>query len=244
MSRLMGVTVWLLIGATLAGGAYWGFLNTPESSVPALLLSAFLALVTLVLVAITVNGASLLWSRGWAAGVVGPAIGKVPAFLVAAIVTGGLYWLVGRGTAWVEQNSGEINAWFIAQFGWADASAVFRTATWGGRWLQWVIAPLLGLSLLGSMVSGEWSSTRGRWLRRSLSPLRIVMATVWVGVFIVLPWIYLVPWRPKGLPPTSTELAFVIAKLGTVAVLAAIGVALVTKAAMPPPAPPATARAS
>ena len=43
MKRLAAVTVWILAGAALTGGVYWAFLNTPESTVGALLLSALLA---------------------------------------------------------------------------------------------------------------------------------------------------------------------------------------------------------
>jgi hypothetical protein len=233
VARLVSITSWLLAGAGLSAGAYWGFLMTSESSVPALLLSSALALLTLVLVAITMNGASLAWWRGWSGGVWREAIARIPAFVIALVVAGAIYWIVDRGTTWVSNHSGEISAWFIAQFGWADAAPVFNTVTWGGRWLQWVVAPLAGVSLIGSMLSGERTTARWRWISRALSPIRLVLATAWVAVFIAVPWTYLLPWRPKGLPPTSTEVAFVTTKLGVVALLAAIGVALLIRQGVP-----------
>ena len=43
----------------------------------------------------------------------------------------------------------------------------------------------------------------------------------WFAVLIALPWLYLVPWRPAGLPATSIELAFIVAKLSVTAILMA-----------------------
>ncbi len=233
MIRLLGITLWLLVGLAVAGGVYWGFLNTPESTVLALLLSAVLAIATLVVVAISVNGASLAWSLGWSGNVIRRSISGIPAFIVAALLAGVVWSLTGRALTWVATYSGQISAWFIAQFGWADASSFFNTITWGGRWLQWVVGPLIALSLLGSMLIGEWTSARWRWLARGFSPFRLTLATVWVAIFVALPWIYVLPWRPRVLPPTFVEIAFVAAKLGLVAILIAIGVALLVRESVP-----------
>jgi hypothetical protein len=232
--RLFGIALWLLVGLAVAGGVYWGFLNTPESTVLALLLSAVLAIATLVVVAISVNGASLAWSFGWSGNVIKRSISGVPAFIVAALVGGAIWWATGASLAWVSSYSGQISAWFIARFGWADASSFFNAIAWAGRWLQWVVGPLVALSLLGSMLIGEWSSDRWRWIVRGLSPFRLTLATVWVGLFVAAPWMYLLPWQPGGLPPTFVEMAFVAAKLGVVAVLAATGIALLVRESVPP----------
>ena len=233
MGRLVGITLWLLIGLAAAAGIYWGFLNTPESTVPALLLSATLAVATLVLVAISVNGASLAWSSGWSGPVIRRSLFGVPAFVIAAIVAGVIWWATGRAVTWVETYSGQISAWFIARIGWADASPLFKTIAWGGRWLQWVVGPLLGLSLLGSILAGEWASARWRWIGRGFSPFRLTFATVWVAIFVAVPLIYLVPWRPRALPATSVEVVFVVAKLGLVTLLVATGVALLVRESIP-----------
>jgi hypothetical protein len=234
MARLLGITLWLLVGSAVAGGVYWGFLNTPESTVLALLLSAALAVAALVVVAISVNGASLAWSLGWSGNIISRSISGVPAFIAAALLAGGIWWLTARGLAWVSTSSGQISAWFIARFGWADASSFFNTITWAGRWLQWVVGPLLALSLLGSMLIGEWTSARWRWLARGFSPFRLTLATLWVAIFLAVPWMYVVPWRPRSLPPTTMEVVFVAAKLGLVAILIAIGVALLVRESTPP----------
>jgi hypothetical protein len=57
------------------------------------------------------------------------------------------------------------------------------------------------------------------------------VSTLLFAVFVAAPWLYLTPWRPEGLPATSIELAFVIAKLAVTALLMAIGIALIIRQA-------------
>ena len=91
-----------------------------------------------------------------------------------------------------------------------------------------VMAALLALSLMAGFVAIGWRAlAQPAWLRRALRPRTIASATVWFGGLIALPWIYLVPWRPQGLPPTSIEFAFIVAKLSLSVILFAIGAALV-----------------
>jgi hypothetical protein len=133
----------------------------------------------------------------------------------------------------VSESSGQISAWFIVRFGWADPSSFFTSMVWSGRWLQYVLGPMLALSLLGSLLAGEWAADRWRWLARACSPFRLTASTVWVAVFIATPWLYIVPWRPRNLPPSTIELGFVVTKLAVVAVLAAVGLALVIRESAP-----------
>jgi len=227
MLRLVSISLWLIAGCGVAGAAYWAFLVTPESSAGALALSAVFAVVTLILLAITVNGASLAWSNGWSATTVGRSASGVPAFLIAALLTFAIWWAVGTTTSWISAHSGEISAWFIARLGWADLTPLFTGVTWGGRWLRWVVGPLLGLSLLGSLLASGWTSGReGLWLARAVSPVRLLLATLWFALLVAVPWTYLAPWRPRNLPATSVELVFIAAKLSVTAILMAIGAAL------------------
>lgn len=238
MMRLFGVTSWILIGGALAGGGYWGFLNTPESSVGSLLLSAVLAIVALSLVAITLNGAILAWDRGWSRGVIRGAATGAPAILPALAMLLAIWWIVGRATGWVEAHSGEISAWFIARLGRENITPLFTTVTWVGRWLRWVLAPLLALSLMAAISSAGWSAAfRATWLRRALSPVRLGLSTLWFAVLVAAPWIYLAPWRPRGLPATTTEMIFIAAKLLVTAVLMATGAALMVREVARPAAP-------
>ena len=158
MKRLAAVTVWILAGGALTGGVYWAFLITPESTVGALLLSALLAVIALVLLAITVNGAVAAWSMGPSRESFKTSITGTPTIVPAVAIVGVVWWLTGRVTTWVTAHSGEINAWFIAQFGWDDISALFTGITWGANWIRWVVGPLLSLSLIASLLVGGWQS--------------------------------------------------------------------------------------
>ena len=50
--------------------------------------------------------------------------------------------------------------------------------------------------------------------RRGVSPVAPGdCRTLWFALLVAAPWVYLAPWRPAGLPPTSVELAFIASKL-------------------------------
>ena len=127
---------------------------------------------------------------------------------------------------------GQINAYFIAQFGWDNVSWLFTTVHYIAVWLRWVLAGLLALSLIAGFVALGWSALgQGAWLRRALRPRTMLVATLWFVTLIALPWIYVVPWRPEQLPASSAEFAFIVAKLSLSAVLFAIGAALIAREA-------------
>jgi hypothetical protein len=219
MTRLAAVTGWILVWGALTGAAYWAFLITPESTVWALLLSALLAIVSLALLAVTVNGAIVAWSSGVSRGTLRPAIRHLPRLLPGVVVVAIAWWLVGRATGWVSAHSGEISAWFIVRFGWSDVSALFAAVNWTGWWIRWILAPMIALSFLAGPI------------RRGVSPLRLLMATVWFLLLVAAPWVYLAPWRPAALPPTSVEPLFIALKLAVTAVLMATGLAFITREA-------------
>jgi hypothetical protein len=54
------IAAWLATGAAVVGGLFWAFLNTPESNVFTLVLSAVLALLMIAIAAIVVNVAVLV----------------------------------------------------------------------------------------------------------------------------------------------------------------------------------------
>jgi len=218
IGRLALSTLWLLLGAAVSGGVYWGFLNTPESSVGTLLLSAALFLITFVLVAITLNGTVLLWTAGWSGDLIRRSIARVPAFVPAAIFVLLVELLTSLFQIWIGVHHGEINAFFIARFGASDISWLFTTLTSLERWLIWVVAPFLALS----------------WLAKTrFSAKGLLLASVWFGALVVVPWVYLAPWRPRGIPPTSVEMLFITAKLSVTFVLMAIGTSLMIREAVP-----------
>jgi len=235
MRRLSEVTGWVLLGGAITGGLYWGFLNTPESSLLALVESAILALLTLAYAAITINGALLAWSSGVGRGLFREALGGLPFFVAALGMTVVAWWLAGAAATWVTLNSGPINAWFIASAGWADASPFFTGVTWITAWIRWVAGPLVALALLASLIGEGWGSiARVTWLRAAFSPRRLALGTLWFGALVAVPWIYAVPWRPRGLPATWVEIAFIGTKLFLCAVVMATGVALMVRTAGAP----------
>ena len=230
--RLVTVTLWVLAGAALTGGAYWSFLMTPESTIWSLAVSALLLLTALFLAAITISGAIVGWRSGLSIGHVRTAVAGVPAVIPAALIIALLWWLTGSVTDRVTIYSGPINAWFIAAFGWDDVSWLFTGVHWLARWLKWVVAPMLAISLMAGITTSGWRALAGgAWITRALAPFQIGVATLIFAVLVAAPWVYLAPWRPGTLPATSVELIFIIAKLSVTAVLMAIGVALVIRQA-------------
>ena len=224
---LVLVTTWILVGAAATGGAYWGFLNTPESTGFTIASSALLVLLTLALLSMTINGAIYLWVNGPSSRALKRSFAVIPAVIPALLVFALLWWLASRLDTWVALRSGEINAWFIATFGWDDMSWLFTAIGFFTTWMRWVLGALLAVSLMGGLAVIGWrAATRVQWLRRGLRPRALALATVWFVILIVLPWRYLVPWRPDGVPPTGAELAFIVGKLAIAAILMAVGVAL------------------
>lgn len=239
--RFVVAIVTLLVGAGIAGSLYWTFLNTPESTVWTLAASAVLVVLALVAAAITVNVVIEIWSHGPSRSGLGRAVRALPSALPALVIVLGLWWLTLATERWVAMRSGQISAVFIARFGMADISWLFSGIRYLAVWIRWVIAALLAVSLMAGFLSVGWTAVRqAAWLRRALDPRAIIVATVTFVVLIVLPWMYLVPWRPRGLPPTAAELAFITAKLAVSALLFALGtVIIIREASRVPPTFPA-----
>ncbi|HUQ87254.1 MAG TPA: hypothetical protein VM096_06825 [Vicinamibacterales bacterium] len=237
--RLALATLWIMVGCALTAAAYWAFLITPESTVWALIMSAILAVVALALAGFTATGAIAMWWHGASMSGVKRAWRSIHGVIPAAAIVWAIWWVTRRVEMWIAMRNGEINAWFIARFGWGDMSWLFTGIGVAAGWFRWVIAALLALSLLAGFVAIGWPALRqSAWLRRALRPRAIAAATLWFVGLIALPWMYLVPWRPQGLPPTSIEFAFIVAKLSISAILFALGAALITyEASRLPPAP-------
>jgi len=237
--RLFLATLWILVSGALTAGVYWGFLITPESTIWALLVSALLALIALALVGFTASGAIALWWHGASPAGIKRAFRSIPGVIPAAVIVWVIGWLAQRAEAWITMRSGEINAWFIARFGWDNMSWLFSAIGIAADWFRFVIAALLALSLMAGFVAIGWRAlAQAAWLRRALRPRAIAGATLWFGALIALPWLYLVPWRPQSLPPTSIEFTFIVAKLSVSAILFAIGAALVVYEASRMPVSP------
>ena len=77
---------------------------------------------------------------------------RVPAALIVLVI----WWLANRAEVWIAMRSGQINAWFIARFGWDDVSWLFTAIGYVADWFRWVIAALLALSLMAGFVAIGW----------------------------------------------------------------------------------------
>ena len=233
--RFALATLWILAGIILTAGVYWTFLITPESTVWMLIASALLAMAALAMAGLTASGAIALLLHGRSAAGIRRALTAIAGTIPAGAIVFVVWWLTRRGEAWVGLRSGQINAYFIAQFGWDNMSWLFTTVHYVAEWLRWVLAGLLALSLMAGFIALGWSALgQGSWLRRALRPRTLLVATFSFVVLIALPWIYLVPWRPKELPASSVEFAFIVAKLSLSAVLFAIGATLIAREASAP----------
>ncbi len=230
--RFTVAIVTLLAGASISGGLYWTFLNTPESTVWALAASAVLVVLALSAAAVTVNIVIDTWSHGPSTAGLRRAVAALPSVIPALVIVLVLWWLTMTVERWVAMRSGQISAVFIARFGMSDVGWLFSAVRYIAVWCRWVIAALLAFSLMAGFLSVGWAALRQpAWLRRALNPRAVIVATVTFVALVVLPWMYLVPWRPSGVPATSAELAFIAAKLSLSALLFALGVAIIIREA-------------
>jgi hypothetical protein len=132
-----------------------------------------------------------------------------------------LAWIaIMRFDAWTAAHQGEINAWFIARFGWADVSWLFRFEMWISRWLRYALLPAFALSLLAALLTREgarrmiWPRRAAHW--RTLATVTAVFVLLWV-----LPW-QLTAWRPQ-VPQTWLQPAVASLRLGVFFALAVTG---------------------
>ena len=240
--RFTLAALWILIGSAINGGLYWVFLNTPESTVWTLAASAVLAFVMMMLDGLTVTGAIAILGNGMSRSSLMRAVRAIPSIIPASAIVLVIWWLTLRAETWVTLRNGQINAWFIAQFGWADVSWLFRSVHYLAMWLRWVVAFMLALSLMSGFVAvGARALAQAAWLRRALHPRALIFASLVFIVLIALPWKYVVPFRPASLPATSVEMVFIAGKLLLTAVLFAVAVTLMIReagGAVPPPPDP------
>ncbi len=230
--RVLLTATWLLIGAAITSGIYWTFLITPESSISALFASAVLALIAFFTAAVTITGAIEILQHGFSTAGVMRALRSIGSAIPAALILLLLWWITMRAEAAITMRSGEISAWFIARFGWADVSWLFRGVHGIAIWLRWVVAAMLAASMMAAVTARGWIAAADRgWVTQALRPRAIAVATIFFVLLIAVPWTFLVPWRPQGLPATSAELVFTVAKLALSAIVFATGASLMLREA-------------
>lgn len=187
--------------------------------------SAALALLMLVALAVGVNTAVLLM-QGMRLGVsLGTAVRRIHWFVVASLPIALAWWLLAQADAWVSSHAGEINAWLIARFGWSDISRLFQAHAWISRWIRWVMVPVASLSLLATLLGHDRrAAAQERWLRRAWHWRTLGLASLVFVVLMVLPW-KLAAWQP-ALPATWVQPAVAALRLGVVTMLWSIGAAV------------------
>ena len=231
--RLVTVTLWLLAGAALTGGAYWSFLITPESTAWTLAASALLALTAAFLAGVTISGAIVVWQHGASSSHLRTAIAGaagIPGAVIAARD------LVARRQR--DRPRHDLQR--------PHQRLVHRNPRVGRR----VVAVpgdrmVGGVAEVGSRAHAgvvghrraSWPAGGARWEEPPGCPPRACAACPWS----LPPWcsqcwwqcrgFTWTPWRPTDLPATSIELAFIIAKLSATALLMAIGAALIIRQA-------------
>jgi hypothetical protein len=213
----IAITGWLVIGHAALGGLYWLLLQIPESNVLMLTASALTAATILVGAGI-VSGIGAAW---WSSSGFGAAVGtgmRRGAWGIAAIAVAGLFWVATAVmTTRHAGHATEVDAWFLATFGWTDVS--WFHVTFG--WLQWFIRYVFGvglaLALLADAVHGGARAVVSfRWAARPFHWQTVLITTFAMLVGFYLPWQFVVPWRPASMPPTWVQPAFAAVKLGIV----------------------------
>jgi len=239
MRPLVISVAWILGGSAVAAALYWAFLNTPESTVFMLGLSAMLALTLFAVAGATVGGALAGWGAGWPRLVPGRLVRSTVAFVPALLVSAIVWLAIGRALGWLTAHSGEISAWFIATLGWSDVRPLLSAARLLGDWLRGVAAPFAALVCVGAAIGGAGRPfTPYAWLPRARLPLRLLLVTAVVALTLWAPYTYGLYWMPRDLPPTWVEPAAALVKFGIIALGGALGLSLIARLAARLPSGP------
>lgn len=213
-----------IVGASLAGGAYWELLRVPESNVLALLLSALLVLAGALAVGLTIGTVIALASGAALRPALARGVRALPGFLLGGVVLLALVWVTGSIDDQWALHRGEIDALFLRYAG-TDRTAGIHT---GVAWLMWLLRWGLGLTAVAAATAGVAAAPGGGAVRglgqalafRPIGTTVLALLAGW-GLWSV------VYWRPKGMTADRTELAFVSVKLGALLLAAAVLVVLV-----------------
>lgn len=211
---LTKMTIAIAAGHALAAGCYWWLLQTPESTVFMLLVSACALTLGLALLALSA-GTALHWQHDDTR--LRQALRRsatvLPAFAVALLLLGLLILVTRSADSWWRAHRGEIDAWCIATFGLADVGWLHRGCFMLTRLIRWVVGPSIAAALLAAgAFEGVRSVGRLRWLWHACRPGRLLFVLAVLAVLVWLPW-RAIEWRPPGLPPNWIELAFIGTKL-------------------------------
>ena len=237
---LLRVAVWLAAGAGGVSAAYWAFLNTPEATGAALGLSAALVVTMVALTGVVVNGAVLLaqgetFRRSLVRGA-----RSVHWFLAVALPVVLIGWGLRRADAWVAANAGEISAWFIVRFNWADVAPLFTAERYLNSWLRWIVAPAGALAMLACLLRGGGFGTAVKaipsaWRWRPLLSMTAAFAG-FVGVVALAGGAssYVLRLPPTWIQPAAAGLRLALIATGLVLLASIILVAAARSAPRAP----------
>jgi hypothetical protein len=226
-ARLLAIAAWLAAGHMVLFGLYWLLLATPESNVAMLTASAL----SVALMALAFGWVEAIGFLAWQPDVrphdlPRRAVGKVPGVWLGTGFFAAVWVLIAHASDLWGGHRGEIDAWLMAQFGWANTGGFHSAVGWLLRFIRF-----LGLSVAVALASacttgGLGGLRRARWMLDGLSLRRLVVLAAILVVFFWLPWRG-VNSRPAWLAPNWQETAFVATKLGGIYLLANIGWALI-----------------
>jgi hypothetical protein len=215
--KAVAVLAWLAAGHLVLAGLFWGLVNTPESNAAMLALSLLIVLALVALGGIVEGtaGAWLLPGRSFREAVAG-GVRAIPAFVLAGVLLGIVWWVGGRIDAWHAAHAGEIDAWFMAKFQAPNEQWPHRLIDVVVFVLRYIVGISLAVALLfASLEGGLRAVARFRWFAAGLSRDQVMLVAIGVTLFMALPWRF-VMWRPEDLPVSWVQPAFAGAKLGLI----------------------------
>jgi hypothetical protein len=222
--KAIAVLAWLAAGHLALAGLFWGLVNTPDSNVLMLLLSAVNVLAWLTLGGLVEGtaGAWLLPGRTFREALK-DGVRAVPVFVLALILFGIVWWIGGRIDTWHEAHRGEIDAWFVAKFNDPNARWPHRVIDVLVFVLRAIVGTSLAVALLfASLEGGLRAVARFRWASAAVSRDQLTLVAMGVTLFIAVPW-HVVMWRPAEMPVSWVQPAFAGAKLALIYVSITIG---------------------
>jgi hypothetical protein len=210
--RFLALLIWVMLGHAAVAGLYWALLQVPESNVVMLVLSALVVLLIIVAAAVV----EIAGLRGWS-GPLGGAITQAvrrAGWIVPSVVLFVIVWWMTTGLhGWYGRHATELDAWLLLKFRWTTTAWLHRAVGWAFWFLSYGAGLSLALTLLARTAGeGRQALVRVAWIRQGLRWRQLIVVTVGVLLGIALPWNY-VYWRPKNLPATWAEPAFLGAKL-------------------------------
>jgi hypothetical protein len=226
-SRLFAIAGWLTAGHALLFGLFWLLLSIPESNV-AMLMASALTVVLMALLFGWIEAVGLLAWQGDARPRELPrrAMRAMPGVWLGTALFVGIWYLVAHAGAWWGGHQGEIDAWLMVRFGWANTGKLHVAVGWLLTFVR-VVGLSVAVSLASALVAGGFGDVgRARSVRDGVSLRRLLIIGAILIVFFWLPWRG-VDWRPTWVTPDWKETAFVAVKIGMIYVMANIGWALV-----------------